>query len=213
VVDRQGRIAYVGRRWPELALAGIVKGDWEPKTGEERIVAAKARLKEMRAAVRKQPGTVDAQVALLRKDYPFALLTSLLTELEFDAHMATRALDKANAPATRLVDEAILAKDASTLNHVAWAVVDPKRDLPRRDLDLALRAAQKAVELTKEKNSAMLSTLARVWFWKQELGKAVAVEEKAVSANPRNAKRIKPTLDEYRAALEKSPEATGKEKK
>jgi hypothetical protein len=202
VIGRDGRIAFIGRRWPELALAGIRAGDWEPKTAAAKTTAAKARLRQMRDAVRKAPATVDAEMESLRKDYPFVLLADRFAEIEFQAHLTTGALDRAYAAASTIVDDASLARDASALNQVAWAIVDPDRDLARRDLDLALRAAQKAVELTKDKDGASLDTLARVLFWRHDLQQAITVQEKAVQADPRDT-GFRQTLDQYRAARPK----------
>lgn len=87
---------------------------------------------------------------------------------------------KAYDLATRSYD-AILHDDAESLNSVAWLMVDPDRKVEKKDLDLALKAATRANELTGFKDSATLDTLARVHFTRGEVDKAIELQEKAVS--------------------------------
>ncbi|MCC6406253.1 MAG: hypothetical protein IT453_03735, partial [Planctomycetes bacterium] len=82
-----------------------------------------------------------------------------------------------------LVDAAIAHKDAAELNKLAWSIVDPEAKLAERDLDLALRAAQNAVELTEWKDGSILDTLARVHATKGDLAKAIELQTKAVEVS------------------------------
>jgi WD40 repeat protein len=105
----------------------------------------------------------------------------------------------------RLVDEAISAGKARHLNRIAWAIVDPAAPIERadRDLDLALRAATKAVELTDRDRGDMLDTLARVYFWLGDHRQALELQDDAVAVvlrNPStgNLDNLRRTQQEYR---------------
>jgi tetratricopeptide (TPR) repeat protein len=66
------------------------------------------------------------------------------------------------------------------LTQLAWTIIDPEVELETRDLALALRAAEKLVELTHGQNGGVLDTLARVYAWQGELDRALEVQNRAV---------------------------------
>lgn len=74
--------------------------------------------------------------------------------------------------------DGVFRDDAEMLNLIAWIIVDPERPVPTKDLDLALRAAERAVELSSE-DAAILDTLATVHVERGDLGKALGLQEKA----------------------------------
>ncbi len=77
-----------------------------------------------------------------------------------------------------------LSKDypdsAFARNSVAWVMANC-----RRDLDSALKYAQKATE-TEPANAGYLDTLAEVWFRKGDRDKAIAQMKKCVELDPKN---------------------------
>jgi hypothetical protein len=74
--------------------------------------------------------------------------------------------------------------DPIALNEVAWHIVDPTEvTLKPRDLELAKTAAERAVELTKHKDSEMLDTLAWTYHWMGENAKAIEMEREALARN------------------------------
>ncbi|MEO6596993.1 MAG: hypothetical protein ABIP94_19780, partial [Planctomycetota bacterium] len=81
----------------------------------------------------------------------------------------------------RLVARAMAKKDAEMLNSLAWTIVDPSVEIADRNLELARKAASKAVELTGEKEPNVLDTMARVHAWQGDFAKAVALQKKAVA--------------------------------
>ena len=97
-----------------------------------------------------------------------------------------------------LCDVLIKSEDVASLNGLAWAIVDPEAELEKRDLVTAKRAAQQAVLLTKEKDAAVLDTLARVFFWEKDYAQAVAWQQKAVKLEQGAAQEeLAATLKEY----------------
>ena len=86
------------------------------------------------------------------------------------------------------------------LNQLAWTIVDAP-GLEKRDLDLALRTAQRAVELTHEREVAILDTLARAYFEKGQIDQAIEWQGKAVAQadDPDMKKDLAETLAKYKA--------------
>ena len=104
------------------------------------------------------------------------------------------------ASAGKRVDKAIEAKDAQALNEIAWGMVDPAEKHEDVDIDLALRAAEAADEITGHKDAMIIDTLARVHFVKGNTAKAIELQEKAVSLAPENFKAdMVKALEEYKA--------------
>jgi thiol-disulfide isomerase/thioredoxin len=112
---------------------------------------------------------------------------------------------RATEVASKLVDEAIDAGDPQRLNEIAWAIVNPEAEVKKRDLDVAMKAAKKAVDLTDEGDGAILDTLARVYAWKGDYAKALELQKKAVDAadDPRVKEQLEKSLKEYEGKVNK----------
>jgi tetratricopeptide (TPR) repeat protein len=104
-----------------------------------------------------------------------------------------------------LFEQGVKFNDPSTLNLVSWLIVDPEMAIASRNLDLAMKSAEKAVELSRGEEGAILDTLARVYYWKGDLAKAIEIQTKAVEkAQGEHDVSLQETLDQYKA------EAAGK---
>ncbi len=91
--------------------------------------------------------------------------------------------------------------DSGQLNAVAWYIVDPEGKVEWKDLSLAYKAASRACELTKWEDGAILDTLARCYFLKGDVAKAIEVQQKAVAAEDGPMKaQLEGVLEEYKAA-------------
>jgi len=94
---------------------------------------------------------------------------------------------------------------ADGLNVVAWTMVAPQRPFPGRDVNLAQKAADRAVELTQGENGAVLDTQARVHFLKGDVVRAIDVQRTAIEKvkpnQPELLAQLKATLKEYEDAL------------
>ncbi len=111
-------------------------------------------------------------------------------------------MDEWYTQATALVDGAA-KNNAQALNFIAWSIVDPKSAFKDKRLDLALKAATRANEITEAKDPAILDTLARVYFAKGDKAKAIEWQTKAVDLSKSDedmAGDLKNTLDEYKSA-------------
>ncbi|MCA8944126.1 MAG: redoxin family protein [Planctomycetes bacterium] len=92
----------------------------------------------------------------------------------------TGKYDRAYALGHELVDGP-MRNNASQLNSLAWAIVDPDNKPAKVDLKLAVKAAMRANELTEQKDPAILDTLAVALWQDGELDKALAIQTKAVA--------------------------------
>ncbi|MCA8974341.1 MAG: hypothetical protein KDC98_06440 [Planctomycetes bacterium] len=142
-----------------------------------------------------------AEMDKVLKEYPS--MASFLMPAVFNALMQSEEPQHAVALQPRVCDVLIANEDAESLNSLAWMIVDPAEEIEKRDLATAERAAKKAVELTKEQDWAIIDTLARVHFWKQDYKQAVVWQRKAVALCEEGEDRdgLAATLAEYEELL------------
>lgn len=186
VVNGEGRIAWIGHpiRMDE-PLAEIVSGDWDVASAAEERAATRAKeakyeelMKRISTAEQEgEWGVVLAKVDELMEVAP--KVKSLVSPMRFKALLMLGQLEKGYAYGAELVDG--MAKDsARTLNAIAWTIVDPEVELEERDLELALRAAQRANELTQGEEPSILDTLAKIRFDMGQIERAIELQEKAL---------------------------------
>jgi tetratricopeptide (TPR) repeat protein len=201
LIDQKGQVAYIGHpMFLDIPLADVLAGDWDPISSKAKIEAAGKRLNGLSDAIAADSEEGNAEVAAFLKDYP--MFAGMVEDMQFQVLMQSGKTDKALVFAGKIVERAIAKKDAMGLNEVAWAIVDPAAELEQRDLDLAMKAAKKAVEFSKEKDGAILDTLARVWFWKKDYQKALELQQKAVALTDRQ--DVKDVLAEYEQLVAKA---------
>jgi len=202
VVDGKGTIAYIGHpMFLDMPLAELAAGTWDIEKGNAALAEAKAKLDGIYAALQNDPKSASAKIAEFETQYPRLLGT--VASLKFDAYLFAGEYDSASTYGSKLVDEAIAHKNSSELNAIAWKIVDPDMKWTTRDLDLAMRAAEKAVAFTPEKHPSypsVLDTLARVHFLKGDVKKAIEHQTKAVEiATGPMKESLQKALDEYKA--------------
>ncbi len=155
IVDKTGTVAWIGNpQQIDEPLKEIVAGTWDIKK-----VAAKEK------AARELQARNAAAIARISEEYRPAL--------------AAGEIDKAAKIGRELADGP--AKDnARLLNQIAWFMIDPGAGIKNPDVDLALRAATRAVELTGAKDAAILDTLALAHYLKGDKTRAIELQTKAV---------------------------------
>src|SRR5690606_22410736 len=134
----------------------------------------------------------------LLKDYP-ALAPIVVPAVYNSLAEEAEGVEHAIAMQPLLCDVLIKSEDVESLNGLAWSIVDPAAEVSKRDLVTAAKAAKKAVELTKEKDAAIVDTYARVFFWQKDYVNAVAWQQKAVKLEPAGEAHdeLAATLKEY----------------
>lgn len=194
LIDQKGRVAYIGHpMWLDLAIVGVLAGDWDPVQGTQQVDATQRRLMEVYRGLDEAPEQAAKEAEKLVKEHPF--LADTLRDVAFRGWLGAKNYDKAYAFAAEIVDQAIAAKDSTKLNEIAWTIVDPNGDVDRRDLALAMRAAEKGVEFTNAKDANIIDTLARVHFWKKDIKKALELQQQAVALD--NSEELRKALEEY----------------
>lgn len=201
IVDKAGKIAWMGHpAGMDSALEGIVAGTWD--TAKAKAEAeTEAAVQKVLAENRADPEALLAALEKLEKENPAA--KAQIDQFRWQIYLMNGQADKALPVIRTKVDEAITKKDSQALNQFAWMMVDPDGPFTKdnRDVDLAMKAATKAVEFTNEKDGAILDTLARVYFIKGNVDKAIELQTKAIAVAPEDQKeQLEPALDEYKAA-------------
>ncbi len=206
LVDGTGKIAYIGHPGRiDSVLETVVAG----KHDLAKLVASAKQAKELEVKGNELRGNLNK--AAQAKDWDAAVkacedLVALDAE-EFGGFaiakfqiLATEVKDMDRAYKwAKEASEGVLKDSGELLNGLAWTMVDPEAKFDRRDPDLALKIAQRATELTKEKNASVLDTLARAWFTKGDAAKAVEFQKKAIALDP----RLTDSLKEYEEAAAK----------
>jgi TPR repeat protein len=122
---------------------------------------------------------IDEAIKLIDSKFSkFPLFAEELAMAKFQILlMVGREPEKAFAWAREAADTH-LAKNAEALNQIAWAILEGDM-MPKKDLDLALSLAEKAVKLEPEE-PGVLDTLARAHFERKDAAKAVEIQRKAL---------------------------------
>jgi tetratricopeptide (TPR) repeat protein len=180
----------------------LAKGTWDPKTGNEEIEAAEAKMGKIFEAMQDDPKEALKKMDEFGKAYPAA--AAIFEDMRYP--LLVKADDPRAAEAGKqLVEKAAKEKNAQALNAIAWEIVDPDSELKHGDLDLAMTAAKKAVELTHRKDGLILDTLAWCYFRKGDTAKAIDIEKAAIDLAPEERRdELKKSLEAFEAKQKKS---------
>lgn len=210
LVDREGKIAWIGHPMMlDLPLDMMAKGTWDSVKGPEAVKKAD---KAMEAIFEKAndddfEGAIAAFDAFA-KEYP--AVAAGMQDTKMQLLLAGGKESEAYTLMQSMGDTAIAEKDVEKLNAIAWSIVDPEAKLKNRNLELATKMAEKAVEFSEGKSPDVLDTMARVHFTKGEVDKAIEVQTKAVGlAKGRMKASLEKTLREYKGEPEPAPASSG----
>ncbi len=102
--------------------------------------------------------------------------------------------------------------DPELLNFLAWTIIDEQK-LKNRDLNVALAIAKQAAEASDHENAAVLDTLARAYFEKGDLDKAVEIQTQAVEKSKNDPlltdevkSQVQATMEKYKTEKQKKQE-------
>jgi thiol-disulfide isomerase/thioredoxin len=213
IVNGEGKVAWIGHpAQMDEPLAKITSGKWDLATeaaSYRKQMEVEAKMKPLTRKFQSAMSTGDHDAALAALDELIALdpkaagkfaptkFIILLTE--------KKDYDKAYAYAAEIVD-GVCKDDSMQLNQIAWTIVDPQgAEIEKRDLKVAMKAAQRAYDLTKGKDPAITDTLAKVYHDTGDLTKAIDLQEKAAESavGTQFEDEIKSRLEEYRAEAKK----------
>jgi len=204
IVGRTGRVEWMGHPMTmDQPLAKIVAGEWDTEAAVAEF-RQQQRVKDMQREL-------SMMFRAQQWDEALEKLTQLETEMGPNANLhsiklqilqAAGRTEEAAVLQAQMVEE--LWDNASALNQIAWNIAIGSGE---RDLALALKAAQRGVELTEEKDGSILDTLARVHFEQGDLEQALLWQRKAVEFADGNTEIIE-ALQRYEAAKAESDKAS-----
>jgi len=202
IIDKEGKIAWIGHPMTmEEPLTKIVNGTYSPedyqKAKDQQEMALKmadyqTRLQQsLQDKDDKTTGSVlDEMIADPNKS-----IAAQGGMMKFSWLLSKKDYDNAYVLANTLIDGP-LKGDAENLNDLAWMIVDPQGKVAKKNLDVAIKAAQASVKA--DKNYANLDTLARVYFEKGDKAKAIATEKEAIGMATKDQKAdLEAALKEY----------------
>jgi len=221
LIDKRGQIAFIGPPAQlDIPIARVLRGKWDPLGGGELMARIRQKVEEVGRVGQIDPKAGVAAIDKLVAEIPELKL--MLDGYRLKFLLGAGMVDAYYAQARKAVAKAIRYRNPTDLNEIAWTIVDPEGKIAKRDLDLALEAAEKAVAYTQAGDAAILDTLARVWFRKGDLRKAIELQTQAVAlqvqvieklkadGNTRLAVHqkqqldgLKKAIDEYKAAAAK----------
>ena len=221
VVGKTGNVEWIGHPAAiDEPLKQVIDGTWDSTKARVEFLAER----ESGEILQQMAPKINA--AIQNGDYKTGveLIDQLITKFpensnfrnaRFQFLLKGQMFDEANKTAAALFEAS--KDDAIELNQLAWILATGVEG-PGPDLNLALAAANRAVELTDSKNASMLDTLSRVQFCKGNVEEAIATENKALEiANAEEKKQFEESLKEYEASVptetpDAKPTETGKEK-
>lgn len=211
VIDAKGNVAWMGHPLSTIEpLATIVDqvlaGTFDVKAASEREKADRETLEKARKIDIKFGKSVEAgdgKQARILLDELIALRPSEFTPRVREVFVLLAIGNEDEKTAydwLRTLETGPLRDDATSLNNVAWDIATGE-GLKTRDLDLALRLATRAVEVSEGREAFILDTLARVQFDKGDPDTAIITQQKAVDlAEPGRVGEYIATLERYKAA-------------
>lgn len=207
LVGADGHIEWIGHPSAlDEPLARVLAGSWDRAAEAERAkTAAQMRKKNAEAslALAKARAAKDWDGAIRIFDELIASsptnIPARLERYQLIAGLANRP-ELAAVAGPELYEQ--IRDSPGALNQIAWFIVDDPT-VKTRDLNLALKCAERANELTDNDDPAMLDTLARIWWEKGDRAKAIEFQSKAVRElgddETRMAKDIREALQRYQA--------------
>ncbi len=205
VIDGKGNLAWLGHPMKlDFVLDDIVAGKWDYKESPIKIKEMEDEAAKILDDADTDPKGAVKAIGEFEKKYP--KMAPRLASTKYEILFSAKNYADAFKTGDEVVNQAIQHKDQSTLNRIAWGIVDPEGSVPAKEkqngLPLAMKAATAAAEITKEKDAAILDTLARCYWIKGDKPKAVELQKKAIAAitkeDPEDMKvQLKDTLKDY----------------
>jgi hypothetical protein len=198
LVDGQGKIAYIGH--PMLLdepIAKLIAGTWNTERDAAELERETDTFFGFYGSLRTDPkGTLTRLAAFEQKHPDLVVVTD---PLRFRLLLANGDGPGASSVGARVVERAAVAGDVAQLVDLARQIIEPGAKVSPPDLELALRAAQKAVDATSQTDAYSLETLARVQAARDEHPAAVATLTQALQvASERQKPELMRLLEEYR---------------
>lgn len=206
IVSGDGRIAWIGhpthpKGQMDRVLSEVVDGTFDINAAA--ALEAKAFEIQSRAQQAWNSGNQAAALNILTElvDLDAGRFSTAALQKFQGMLLYTRDFSGAYAWANSMI-EGYYSEDPDVLNEIAWTIVQAP-NLENRDLNVALRACERAEQLTGGVQCSVLDTKARVHFMRGELARAVELQQRAVelAADDTLKPELELRLDEYQRAV------------
>lgn len=208
IINRVGVIAWSGHPFDgvDVALDAILARDEEALA---ELVAARTELHEKAEELREEIDKFSRYKWWSKLSDQIGELIALDQQFygtwsgrKYEALVFDGKHEEAASFGRRIVDERLVTCEA-VLNEMAWFIVNPRGKVkdPDRDVELALRTASLANELSGGRDAGILDTLARAHHLSGNAEQALSFQQLAVEEAYSKDLRttLEETLDEYRS--------------
>jgi len=176
IIGKDGKIEWIGHPMSmDKPLAAVIDGSWDRAAARKKHDADQLMQKQMnriRSALSAAAAMEILDDGILRFPENSSLKMQKFNLLLTRFHQYKAAYILGN----QLVD--INFEDSRVLNSIAWTIADTE-GLEVRDLELAMKAAVQANQLTGSEDAAVLDTLARVYYETGDLKGALKWQKRA----------------------------------
>ncbi len=203
VIDDKGRLLWVGKPADlDFVIDDVMTGKWSARESGANIEKARTDLRKIMDDLGDDHKAALKSIEAFEVKYP--RLSSRLAEPKYEALMKEGQYAAAFKVGETVTDHAINESNPDALNKIAWDIVNPEGSVsdPRPGLNLAMRAATAAVEITKEKDPAILDTLARCYWLKGDKPRAIELQKKAIATITRDEEGLRTQLQDTLKAYE-----------
>ncbi len=207
VVDREGRIAWIGH--PMMGLDEIVQkvvdGSFDmkaeaSKTAQESEKKAKAKadsdkLNSDAAAFVAAARAGKLEVAVQELDKLFVKHPEAASQLALTKFSLLAKLSETSAyEYGKALSSGILKNDAESLNTIAWQIVDDKTTFKHPNFAAAVIIAKQSAEASQMNDPMCLDTYAYALFKNGDKDGAIGIESKAVALCERMKDKLDPSI-------------------
>jgi thiol-disulfide isomerase/thioredoxin len=199
VVGPDGMIEWIGHPMGiDEPLAKITDGSWDREAElarQQAEVEAEAKMKQVASRLRQAQadGDYDAALGIIDEIIADSPNPSRFKMAKVGLLMEAGRADEAQPVLAEIGEDNW--DDSMFLNGLAWSMATQMDDL---DLEMALKFAMRANELTADKDASILDTVARIHYEQGNLEQAIEWQTKAAEQSP----ELKSTLEKYQAELE-----------
>jgi len=200
VVDQTSTIAWIGHPM-EMApvLKDVVAGTFDVKKHAARV----AKRKDIEMRLQTAAERVNPDQFIAAADEMIAIEPDAAIQLNLSKGsilLQAKQYEKGYA-LLGLMGDSEIKDNAEALNAVAWMILSSP-GIEKRDLDLALRMAERADHLTKHQDGRVLDTLAKAHFEKGNPVRAVELQTLALekAKGSEYEAELTKTLEKYKEA-------------
>ena len=201
VVNREGRIAYIGHpMFLDAVMEPVMSGTWN--------------LDSASTAYDHRLGSLERSAAFMTSYRANRYDEARTRYAEFQAHDSVAAAQYATAmfkmlrsklgrrdEAEAFARSAMPLANVGTLVRMVESLLEPEPPATPRELDLALELASRARALADSMDAGTIATLAEVHFRRGEIPQAIEIQTRALAVVPAEFRpEFEQTLERYRAA-------------